>query len=478
MSTAENQSSPDNQTANGKASRLFGDQSPTMPGSAEDVLPLPVRLALVFIGHWRPGVKKDEEKTLTPSKENNNDNRKESKYDEEKMIGGPRSSTDDVTSLLLRHDENLHIQEERTPLCKRLKEYCRCSDLMGMAFLIFSCCMMFYDLEAYFHSYWGVKEYTLHFVTYVTFVGQLMVLPYWFLFTRIKYGIISKSHLRVSTTSRNFIAHRIKVIRRGRSDSITLSWFPFCCILAWPVITGCFRVLYDYEFRLCKISSIHGEVSHWNSLLGFVTYGCFCYILYLQRKSFEIEAHQVFRYALEQAPYQNVDAVLSRIRQFNLQYKFIRKHVRRWMAFTILVSTFGLTSCIAWNYLVFNEKKKNNDPDLLWSIYFMNALVSSQKITFVVVPVFALGGFNLDHIWRRFKENIAHSREYKYKKFWKAVTKYVKDINHVSFSGDVTSSIISSGIGLYLGLNLTKSQDISFWVDPAQGCNLTFPTGF
>ena len=179
---------------------------------------------------------------------------------------------------------------------------------------------------------------------------------------------------------------------------------------------------------------------------------------------------------MEQAPYQNVDAVLSRIRHFSIQYKLLRQQIGAWMAFTIVVSTWGLTSHITWNYLVFSQK--DLPPDVLRTIYFLNVLVTTQKITFIAVPYFALGGLNMDHIWRYLKEDITHCREHKYKKYWKAVIIYVKDINKM-FSGNLTSSLISTGLGIYLGLNLTKSQDIGFWIGPsAIGCKSDKPHWF
>ncbi|XP_011673685.2 uncharacterized protein LOC105442807 [Strongylocentrotus purpuratus] len=478
MNTADNIRSLDSEftTANGMTSHILEYPSLTLPSAEDDVLPLPSRLALFFLGHWFSKREKNDAKSLTkPYKEKTYGTVNKSETDEEKCVGDRWSSMDDETSLMITYDGNMDIRKDHNSIRKRLTGCC-CLDVLGIVYLFLSCGMMIFDLEAYVRSYWGVKEYALHFVTYTTFIVQLMVVPFWCLYTRMK-NIMTCSRIqrRVSTMSRAFIARRINVIRRGRSEAKILSWFPFLCILALPTMTGCFRILYDYFFRVCKSESIHGEVGHWNSLLGSVIYGCFCYIIYLERRSFEIEAHQIFRYAIEQAPYQNVDAVLSRIRHFSIQYKILRRQIRAWMAFTIVVSTWGLTSHITWNYLVFSQK--DLPPDVLRTIYFLNALVTTQKITFIAVPYFALGGLNMDHIWRYLKEDITHCREHKYKKYWKAVIIYVKDINKM-FSGILTPSIISTGLGIYLGLNLTNSQDIGFWIGPATvGCNLTNHTG-
>lgn len=122
MNTADNDRSleSDSTTANGMTSHILGDPSPTLPSAEDNVLPLPSRFALVFLGHWSLKKDKDEAKTLeTPNKENTYGTVNKSEADEEKCLGNLWSSMDDDTSPLITKDGSLNFRKDHNSIRKR-----------------------------------------------------------------------------------------------------------------------------------------------------------------------------------------------------------------------------------------------------------------------------------------------------------------------------------------------------------------------
>eukprot|EP00057_Strongylocentrotus_purpuratus_P018583 XP_011673057.1 PREDICTED: uncharacterized protein LOC105442548 [Strongylocentrotus purpuratus] len=344
------------------------------------------------------------------------------------------------------------------------------SNICAFSYLLLSCCLMTYDFQRYMGFYWGKKEEVLHLVSYFTYLFQIMVIPFWCFYARILYLTLGRRYREGYPLCRSFISTRVAILRNSRFGAKGLSWFRLIFFLAWPVTNAMLRFANDYYFRYCSFVTLYKEITHWCAFLGYIFYGCFCYLIYIERLSFECEVHQISAFAREQASGKNIDQVRRRISRFYAQYNVLRRLIRTWMAFTMVVATWGLTAHILWNYLVFSDK--NIDLQNLPILRSLNVVVSSQKIMFFVVPCVAIGGLNLEHVWKRFRNEIAKHRQHVHDGYWTAINRYLHEIN-VDHSGDLTPTLIFSAIGFYLGHMGDNDQEHTRWNYPPADCNHT-----
>ncbi|XP_054763213.2 uncharacterized protein LOC129269743 [Lytechinus pictus] len=337
----------------------------------------------------------------------------------------------------------------------------------AFSYLILCCSLMAYNFISYMKFYWGKKEDVLHLVSYFTYLFEVMVIPFWCFYARILYLVLGHRYREYYPLSPAYLSNRVAVLKDSRFGAKCLSWFRLIFFLVWPLTNVSLRFVNDYYFKSCRTLTTYKETTHWCAFFGYIFYGSFCYLVYIERRSFECEVHQIATFAREQAAGNNVDLVRGRISQFYKNYNVLRRLIGAWMAFSIVVATWGITAHIIWNYLIFSDS--NIDPQNIPMLNFLNVLIGSQKIMFFVVPFYAIGGLNLEHVWKRLKYEIVKCRQYDYDEYWTAINRYIYEIN-VDYSGDLTPTLIFSAIGFYLGHIGKDFQEHTRWNYPMTDC--------
>ncbi|XP_072168313.1 uncharacterized protein [Diadema setosum] len=350
------------------------------------------------------------------------------------------------------------------------------SDILAFAYLFLTCGLLGYDMFSYFQAFWGLKSDLLHLVSYLTFLFQVTAIPVWCLYARIRYRKVNHGTTRCYPMNQAYVARRVLMLSKCRSGKKALSCLRLALFMFWPLFNATLRLIYDYVYQKCVFPVYQKELGHWAAVLGYLFYGSFCYLIYLERVSFEAEILYLTRFAKTQAPEQNVRNVRAKIRQFYEHYDLLREQIDAWMAFTMVVATWGLTAHVTWNYLIYTylDNNKPHSKALIENIRFLNILVSCQKIMFFVLPWVALGGLNLEHVWRNLKVTIVKYRDSRFESFWMIVHRYVVDIN-AGWHREIMPTLIFSAIGFYLGLKLGKGdQHTNFWDGPIPQCaNMT-----
>ncbi|XP_072168655.1 uncharacterized protein [Diadema setosum] len=343
-----------------------------------------------------------------------------------------------------------------------------CSDILAFAYLVLTSGLLGYDMTWYLLIFWGKQSDLLHLVSYLTFLLQVTAIPVWCLYARIRYRKVNHGTTSCYPMNQAYVARRVAMLSKCRSGKNALSCLCLAAFIAWPLINATIRLIYDYLYPSCSTHRPHEEISHWVAVPGYLFYGSFCYLIYVERVSFEAEILYIARFAQTQAPEQNVRNVRAKIRLFYEHYAVLREQINAWMAFTMVIATWGLTAHITWNYLIFtsiaeNGKSESLNKDHIQNIRFLNILVGCQKIMFFVLPCIALGGLNLEHVWRNLKVTIVKYRDSRFESFWMIIHRYVVDIN-AGWHREIMPTLIFSAIGFYLGLNLgSDNQNTDFW---------------
>ncbi|XP_041457308.1 uncharacterized protein LOC121409441 [Lytechinus variegatus] len=427
-------------------------------------LPAVLQLTLGLLGLWSPS-------PMSHSKANLNVH---CQHTVVTMIPGDGHDDDDGIHLEKSSDGVLFDENQNKTNMVNKRKRCLISDVIAVLYLLLTCALLTYDFQTYFRNFWGKKSDILHLVSYSTYLFQVMVIPFACLFSRICYMIMGTRYRQGYPLFRGFLSKRVKILTGSRFGAKGLSWFRLVCFLAWPITNATLRLANDYRIRSnCRSHlKVYREVSHWSALIGYIFYGCFCYLIHIERVSFQCEVRQISKYARDQASAKNIDGVRRRILSFYEHYHILRRLIRCWMAFTMVVATWGLTAHLTWNYLIYSNMDVHDPhrtPDLIRSL---NILVSAQKVMFFVVPCIAIGGLNLEHVWKRLKYEIAKNQRYTYKTYWRAINKYLHEINAEN-PREITPTLLFTAIGFYLGLKLDKGdQEFTKWNYPIS-CNTT-----
>ncbi|XP_038046425.1 uncharacterized protein LOC119720689 [Patiria miniata] len=330
---------------------------------------------------------------------------------------------------------------------------------------------MTYDFVAYFEVFWGNVTNVLILVSYFTYLFQVIVVPVFVLLTRFMdwFHLMDKDCTWVALHS-DFIFQRSQYLRHGSGAASFLSLGLF---LTWPIINGVLRIIYDRVYRPGWNS--HAFLSRWCAMASYIVYGSFCYLVYAQRRSLQKEFRVVAHFVASNAPKGSVvmDVCRDRLSRMYHQYHIMRDFVGIWMAFSMAVATWGLTAHLTWNYVIFSYCQTKD----LDGLPVLNLLIWSQKIMFFVLPSLAVGGINIDYMWRHFRYILANHGRHRYSTFWHAIMKHVSRINLLGQG--LSATLVFSALGLYLGLSLGDSaQNVAFWNGPGEfnvsiHCNFT-----
>ena len=351
--------------------------------------------------------------------------------------------------------------------------------LFWFTYLLLMLAILFYDLTKYLISQWGHQDELLHLVSYSTFILQVLVVPMSCLIARIR-SVLFYQHAHFTqclpTINCTLVFRRAVFLQSPACAALSCS--KFALFLSWPVVNGVIRVTYDYWARFAAVDEdtgiekgtvsyadmVYGEISHWAAVIGYLKYGTFCYLIYILRKSLQWELNVVLRFLLSRSSTGNVDSCRNRISDVYAHFRVLRDLVGLWMAFTMVVATWGITAHVTWNYAIFT--RCHLSPEGRKHVMYLNGLIWSQKVMFFVLPYIAVGGLNLQYVWQHFRYDVIRLRRMVWDKdFWGPVIQFTKDIN---FSGlALKPTILFSAVGLFLGLKIrSTNQNVDFWNGP------------
>ncbi|XP_071796435.1 uncharacterized protein [Asterias amurensis] len=340
--------------------------------------------------------------------------------------------------------------------------------LLMLLYLVGMSGLMLYDFVIYCKFGWGKRASTLLLVSYFTYLFQVFVVPI--------FGLLSELMTFLQTGSNssgiwaalqtNYILERIQYLR----GNCVLSCVTCGLFLIWPTGNGVLRIIYDYVYR--PNGDAHANISLWCALVSYIMYGSFCFLIYIERKSFQSEFRVVAHFVASKAPkgMLSIDLCRDHLSAVYRRFHAMRDFVGIWMAFTMAVATWGITAHLTWNYVIFTYCDVSHDSDNV-GLPLLNVLIWSQKIMFFVLPSLAVGGLNIDYVWREFRYMMVRHQRHCYSVFWSHIMTHMGDIN--LFAKGLRATLLFSALGLFLGLELSnESQNVAFWNGPGE-YNLT-----
>ncbi len=246
----------------------------------------------------------------------------------------------------------------------------------------------------------------------------------------------------------------------GGNKTDTLVFF---ALTVWPAI-NIGIIIYNYiefERQACSAFMIFSKCV---SIGGFLLYGLFSFVVYKLRQS---HAEELSKCAdrIEQN-YLSIGEAEAHIRQSLIHLHGFRTLSGTWGTFSISIGVLGICTQLYWNYRVIDM----DPPDVSESAIVTYAvMIWSEKLQFVLQPLVAMGGINVDYLWRRFKRDLTERlRDANDSEKVDNLLRHMKQID-TSFKW-IKSTAALTLVSLYLGLQL-QHQNLYYWIGPT--CNVT-----
>ena len=161
-----------------------------------------------------------------------------------------------------------------------------------------------------------------------------------------------------------------------------------------------------------------------------INYGCFWYVVYVQRIAIQYQLDTVLRNLKRLAKKDDLDEARRFIDRVYTEYHLLSKVMGIWVAMTILTLTVLLLSTATFTFKFISCYKEVIGMDrALRVIIGFTCQEWLQIFMFCIIPLFALGGFNLEYLWQRFRHVIIRSKIRAQESFWLDVEQYVNQIN-------------------------------------------------
>ena len=199
-------------------------------------------------------------------------------------------------------------------------------------------------------------------------------------------------------------------------------------------------------------------VSRIAATVGFVQYGCLCFLCFKLRKAFTNR----FRYLAEGLENQRENEGKSKICEAYLEYKDFRDFVGYWMTFALSNGMVGMASLISWNYGYF---KVTTERHMDHEMFMYSIMIWNQKLMFIIQPLIVFNGVNVDYLWDDFKEYITEHLMAP-KTAGQKFHRFMRHMNELNHSPQwIISTLILGIVGLYFGMHLSE-QNFQYWIGP------------
>ncbi|XP_033630072.1 uncharacterized protein LOC117292216 [Asterias rubens] len=322
-----------------------------------------------------------------------------------------------------------------------------------------------YDFLWYMINYWGKEDQIIRLISYSVFLLSIIVTPVLSLTANVCNIVMNYTNPRLSqdlgftwyhALSIRYIVRRLQHLQLGESGLPYKAFLGLC--LVWPSVNGIFRiVLYFAIVKRNFQDEVHVLISLHVCMLGMVVFGAFCYIMLLLRLSFQNQIRH--KLAFLRCHVGAVDVCRRSVVSYAAELGSIFRLVSVWILFMLAVSTWAITTQVCWDYAPKGKASTPSQRDVKIMI-ILKTLIWSEHTMFILLPIVAVGGIDLNRIWVQYTRSISKLRSEEYGDFWDKIIKFCKEQSPVTRVKAVT--LMFSALGLFLGLKLTD-QNIAFW---------------
>ncbi|XP_038047595.1 uncharacterized protein LOC119721588 [Patiria miniata] len=306
-------------------------------------------------------------------------------------------------------------------------------------------------INSAFH-FWGRNNEVFHLIHNGTYLSVVLLTPVLCLIANISHII---SDHRGSSTGR-FCSWRDafsvrNIVKCLQHLELEERGLPYKAYLALCIILPCIDEVYLIYIRFYVYQDITYDVLAQISVIGgiFVTlvWAAFCYLTLLLRLSFQKQQGLVLAFVWRHAG--KIDVCRRRLADFAEELRSMIGLVSVWIMVIVPVSTWAFTTLVVdyWtNYGVIYDQNASQ--------VYRYGLVWYRRISFLIMPLFALGEMAFKNTWSQFRRAISRMRNEEQDVFWDKILAFCEEQPSVSKVGILILAF--STLGFFLGLNFPK----------------------
>ena len=323
----------------------------------------------------------------------------------------------------------------------------------------------------WFSLTWGKEIYLLDTISSLCYITQTVSIVVFALFSRLEncWRIIARSSSKILRSfDMDFIRDRVKIIQsesNAKDFKNPLTIGRFIIFLIFPVVTAVMGV--SLKVKMIFDGCI-GPLPVMDVLISVtsISYGCFWFLVYVQRASLERQLNGALRKLKDLAKKDARDIARRLIDHTYSEYHLIRKITGLWMEITLLTVTILVLCTVTFTYdqiktmESIGNSSENGEPPSYYTGFTYIAWI--QNVMFCVIPLFALGGINLEYLWQRFRYEIIRSKINGYESFWMAVEEHVIQIDTLGRL-DLKLTALFPLLGVLVYYLMSHITNVPFW---------------
>ncbi|XP_070545193.1 uncharacterized protein [Ptychodera flava] len=300
-------------------------------------------------------------------------------------------------------------------------------------------------------SNWGKGKSTLHLFSASTYVLPLVVVTLMRIVSIVYETSPPTRNWWVYALTKGNVLTRLNVLDLSRNTGF--GYLSLACAL----ICTFFELWYQsYLISKCPDSTsdnVKQGIDLFAFIISYFMFAAFCYEIHLLKCSLRSDMKLCLLFVKR-----NIENGLDLCRQRILASysEFLKLHslVSSWLVFQFSISVFKVSCHIHWNYDYF-VSHTNVTPAIL-----RNILVWCECIIFLLLPIFAVGGFSILYLWNDFKLDCKRMQRKKDGENWHKVVKLLKILNASDTGLYVT--VFFSLLSAFVGLNFGRQYGV-YW---------------
>ncbi|KAJ8037283.1 hypothetical protein HOLleu_18063 [Holothuria leucospilota] len=329
------------------------------------------------------------------------------------------------------------------------------------------CCIgvIVYDVGDYFSVKWGKSDQTLHLLKNISFYAFAISYPLISLCSKLRSVLVENVPFLAwaSTLNARYLIKRAQYLGLPEKGLPGKLFLFLCSVL--PLLVTFYRAFIYLYISECPFTS-QETFRIVRDVYFLETLGCFVYIIYLIRISFQHQFSLLLSYIKEEEGH--LDKCRGALFNVTTDFSCFKQFCSNYLLCTIPMAVLAISSSVAWQYTVnstcssaSNERVldvENNICRYVWLVFLL----------YLAVLTFAIGGLSTEHIWDNFYDDVLQLQSESHCEFWDS---FVHQLSLLYKTKDnLTVTLFFSVLSCFTALQL-GDQDVSFL---ANACNETF----
>ncbi|XP_071813249.1 uncharacterized protein [Apostichopus japonicus] len=324
--------------------------------------------------------------------------------------------------------------------------------LLSIIILFTTIGLLINEFRRTINTKFGNPKKLLHLLSYTAFLCKVSIVPIMSLSSKLRSAFSGRGPGSWATAiNARFIVRRLQFLDPAKNGYPGKIFLVAC--LVWPVLCAVFRCY--VILGLSNKQTTEDALSCIIAGLAQFIWGCFVFLIYLMRRSFQIQLDLVLRFLKTMEG--QTELCQRVLRQVTEDFRCFRHCVRIYMTAVIPLCVLGITTNLTWQYMLHATDAKPSES--LNTQKYINIMIWLEISMFICLGAVAVGGIDAKHIWEMFQLSIYCLQSSHQRSHWNYLIRYLKHVEERTPA--VSFSMILSVVGFYMAVQFGK-QDVIY----------------